>query len=63
MIIVGPNRKTKIVYAWQEGNGEFMVSPYAEVKGGRRPVGRFDSKEQVEAYAVNRGRELQWLTS
>lgn len=62
MIIVGTNRKLRTVYAEQADN-EFLLSPFAEVKGGRRPVNRFDSREQLEQYAVSRRCEVVWLTS
>lgn len=56
------NRKVRTVYAWQEGD-EFFLSPFAEARGGRRPIDRFDSKEALEAYVEPRGCEVEWLTN
>lgn len=59
MRIVGGNRSLRTVYAFEAG-GELMISPYPETKGGRRPIGRFDTKEELEAYAADRRCEVQW---
>lgn len=61
MRIVGNNRK-RVVYAWQEGD-EFMLSPFDTTKTGRRPIDRFDSKEELEAHVEPRGCEVKWLTN
>lgn len=62
MRVIGNNRKIRTVYAWQEGD-EFLLSPFPEAKGGRRPIDRFDNKEQLEASIDKRGCEVRWLTS
>lgn len=62
MIIVGTNRRLRTVYAEQIGD-EFLLSPFAEVKSNRRPVNRFDSREQLEQYANDRRCEVVWLTN
>lgn len=62
MIIVGANRKVRTVYAEQVGS-EFLLSPFAEVKGRRRPVNRFDSREELEQYVTARRCEVVWLTN
>lgn len=62
MIIVGANSKQREVYA-TEANGEFLLSPFPEVRGGRRPIARFDSVEELEQHAINHGCSVQWQTS
>lgn len=62
MIIVGTNRKLRTVYAEQVGD-EFILSPFPEYKAGRRPVNRFDSREQLEQYAASRRCEVIWPIS
>lgn len=62
MLIVGTNRKLRTVYAEQVGD-EFLLSPFAEVKGKRRPINRFNSREQLEQYAETRRCEVIWLTN
>lgn len=59
MRIVGGNHSLRTVYAF-EANGEFLLSPSPEVRGGRRPIGRFDSRDELEAYAAARRCEVQW---
>lgn len=61
MIIVG-NRNTRVVYA-EEIDGVFYLSPFPEVRNGRRPVARYDTKEELEAYATSRGCAVQWQTN
>lgn len=62
MIIVGANNKQRMVYA-EIMEGEFLLSPFPEVRGGRRPIARFDTKEELERHAANRRCEVQWQTS
>lgn len=63
MIIVGAsNRNTRVVYA-EEIDGQFFLSPFPEVRSGRRPVARYDSKEELETYVISRGCRIQWLTN
>lgn len=62
MIIVGTNRKLRTVYAEQAGD-EFILSPFPEYKNGRRPVNRFDSREELERSVENRRCEVVWLTN
>lgn len=62
MIIVGSNRNTRTVYA-EEIDGEFYLSPFPDVRNGRRPVARYDSREALEAYVSSRGCAVRWLTS
>lgn len=63
MIIVGANnRNTRVVYA-EEIDGQFYLSPFPEVRNGRRPVARYDSKEELENHVTSRGCGVQWLTN
>lgn len=62
MIIVGANNKVRTVFA-MEINGEFLLSPFVETRGGRRPIARFDSKEELEIHAISRRCEVQWQTN
>lgn len=62
MIIVGANSKQREVYA-TEANGEFLLSPFPEVRGGRRPIMQFDTAEELEQHAANRKCTVQWQTS
>lgn len=62
MRIVGSSNRVRTVYAWQEGD-EFLLSPFAEAIGGRRPLDRFESREALEAHVEPRGCEVQWLAS
>ena len=62
MIIVGGNRrKLRTVYAFEIEDGTFGLSPFPDIKNSRRPIARYDSKEELEAYVASRGCEVQWL--
>lgn len=54
------NRSARTVFAEQAGN-EFVVSPFEEARNGYRPIGRFDSKEELEAYVASKRCVVQWL--
>ena len=54
-------RKARItLFAWQEGD-EFFMSPYEEALHGRRPIERFDSREELEAAVRAKGNAVEWL--
>lgn len=60
MRIVNNSRSVRTVYAF-EAEGEFMLSPLPETCGGRRPIGRYGTKEELETHAASRNCEVQWL--
>ena len=60
-IITGRKLRRK-VYAWKEG-GEFMLSPFEATSGNRRPIARFDSKQDLEAAARSRNCEVVWQST
>lgn len=62
MIIVGANIRQREVYAI-EANGEFLLSPFPGVRGGRRPIARFDNAEELEQHAANHQCVVRWQTS
>lgn len=62
MKIVGANSKQREVYA-TEAEGEFLLSPFPEVRNKWRPIARFDSAEELEQHAANHRCIVQWQTS
>ena len=62
MRIINPGKTARItVYAWQEGS-EFLLSPSREIEHGRRPIQRYDSRQELEQDVAARGNTVEWLT-
>lgn len=62
LMVQQARRDTRVVYAWEEG-GEFLLSPFRETRNGRRPIDRFNSRDEIEAKAAERGVVVEWLAS
>jgi len=63
MKIINPNRSPRrTMYAWVEGE-EFMLSPFAEVANTRRPIQRYDSRQDLERDVAAKGNVVQWLSN
>jgi hypothetical protein len=65
--IITQGQKRRIVYSFKEeiapGVFEFYLSPVAETTNGRRPMGRYDSQQELEMEVNRRDCQLVWLTS
>ncbi len=61
MIVLGPNRQVRMAFAFQEGD-EFILSPFPEARNGKRPMMRFDTKEELETFAALRRHGVTWLS-
>jgi hypothetical protein len=59
MRIITQNKRRRKVYAWQEED-EFLLSPFKAVQHGRRPIARFDSAQELERVASDKGCIVQW---
>lgn len=62
MIVINNASQSRTAYAF-EANGEFLLSPFPEARGGRRPIARFDSRDELETYAAARQHRVTWLDS
>lgn len=48
------------LYAEQISDGEFVLSAFPEVAATRRPVARFNTRQEVEQEAARRNCEVVW---
>lgn len=65
MRIITQNTRQRVVYAFKEeiseGVFEYFLSPVDSVTHGRRPIARFDTKQELEMVANNRNCKIEWL--
>lgn len=55
------SQKQREVFAWEDGE-EWMISPFEEAQSMRRPIGRFNSRNELLTYAKERGVKVIWQT-
>jgi hypothetical protein len=60
MRFVSSKKPRLTLYAWQEGD-EWLLSTELETKHGRRPIERYDSKQELEQAVSARGNKVTWL--
>ncbi len=56
------NRNQREIFGWHDDVG-FYLSPWPAVAGGRRPINRYDSEEEILAVAEARNCRVTWQTN